>query len=181
VDGFNGAGCGNSGGVITGPPECLGRHDEENSAHDLAIAGFASAALFGGAAALLYLTDRGAQSPAERLGVGLTVAGVAALAIGITAQMVTERHISAFNENQCTNNHGTIDGPPTCSSIEDKETLARKVAYSSYAGAALLGLGGAALLVVTSRGADVPSTTSTAIRCVPAIGGSVGASCNMRF
>jgi hypothetical protein len=81
---FNSQGCIDDNGQISGPPagNCASRYDGVQHAQDFAIAGYAGAALLGGAGAYLWLTDRGAG--ADRIsalgcgpggGLGLACAG----------------------------------------------------------------------------------------------------------
>jgi len=180
---FNSAGCSNTNNVVTGPSGCLALHDDENQARDFAIAGFLNAATLGTVAALLYFTSPGASPGREKAGVMTMVAGAASLAFGLTAQMVVQRHVSAFNEAGCNWHAGMITGPSGCASIEDKETTARRLSYGGYAGAALLGGAGAFLLFLgpKAQAPSEPSAGDVALLCAPAGPGAVGLSCAARF
>jgi hypothetical protein len=65
---FNGAGCIDDNGQISGPAasNCSSRYDDVQHAQDFAIAGYAGAALLGGVGTYLWLTDRGTGDASTR-------------------------------------------------------------------------------------------------------------------
>jgi hypothetical protein len=77
---FNDDGCHSFDNMITGPADCQSRYDGVQTARNLAIAGYAGAALLGAAGAILFFTGGGSSSS------GASSATTAAVDHGLTWQ-----------------------------------------------------------------------------------------------
>jgi len=88
-------------------------------------------------------------STRRKVGVTVTSAAVASLALGVLYHLIRNGHAADFNAAGCTYGNGKVGGPVGCPARYDEVQQARNFAIAGYGGAVVLG-GVGAYLWITS-------------------------------